>query len=150
MQNKTLIIVIAALLISNLVLLGVYFFGKEDKRKGSGKNEWSPVEYMAKEIGFDSTQKKQFRDLWETVNKKNREMYDSIRSNREALYRNMKLEPQPDSLIEEITTQMANYEKQVSLNNYQHFRRVRAICNDTQQVKLDTVISRLAKRGKRR
>lgn len=150
MQNKTLIIVIAALLISNLVLLGVYFFGKDDKRKGNSKNEWSPVEYMAKEIGFDSTQKHAFRELWETVNKKNKELNDSIRINREALYRNLKLEPQPDSLLLEIATKMAGFEKQVTLNNYEHFRKVRAICKDSQQTKLDTVVSRLAKRSRRR
>lgn len=151
MRNRTLIIVIAALLISNLLLLGVYLFGKEGKKDVPfAKNDRSPVEYMSKELGLDSTQKEQFRLLWDTVNKKNRDLNDSIRINREALYKHLKTEPQPDSLIQEIAGKMAAFEKQVSLNNYQHFRKVHAICTEAQQIKLDTVITRMAKKGKRR
>jgi hypothetical protein len=37
------------------------------------------------------------------------------------------------------------------LNNYEHFRRVRAILDQAQQVKLDTLINKMGKRiGRRR
>ncbi|MCF1716028.1 hypothetical protein L0U88_15415 [Flavihumibacter sp. RY-1] len=150
MQNKTLIIVIAALLISNLVLLGAYFWGREKKTPQTNRNDRSPVEYMTREIGFDSTQKQQFRELWETVSNNNRGLYDSIRQNREALYANLKLEPQPETLIDSLAGKIAGFEKQISMNNYRHFRKVRAICSNEQQVKLDTVINRLAKKTRRR
>lgn len=150
MQNKTLIIVIAALLISNLVLLGAYFWGREKKVPQNNKNDRSPVEYMTREIGFDSTQKQQFKEYWESVSNNNRQLYDSIRINREVLYSNLKLEPQPEALVDSLAGKIAGYEKQISLNNYRHFRKVRAICTETQQVKLDSVIQRLAKKTRRR
>jgi protein CpxP len=151
MRNRTLIIVIAVLLVSNLLLLGVYLFGSPAKKTNTApKNDRSPVEYMTKELKLDSSQREQFRELWESVQKKNRELYDSIRFQRESLYTNLKTEPQPDSIIHSITEKIAEFEKQISLNNYQHFRNVHAICDAEQQVRLDSVIARMVKRGKRR
>jgi hypothetical protein len=66
------------------------------------------------------------------------------------MYTNLKLEPQPEILIDSLAGKIAGFEKQISLNNYQHFRKVRAICTEEQQVKLDTVINRLAKKTRRR
>ena len=150
MQNKTLIIVIAALLISNLVLLGAYFWGREKKTPQNNKNDRSPVEYMTREIGFDSTQKQQFKEYWESVSGNNRQLYDSIRINREVLYSNLKLEPQPEALVDSLAGKIAGFEKQISLNNYRHFKKVREMCSEEQQVKLDSVINRLAKKTRRR
>ena len=150
MQNKTLIIVIAALLISNLVLLGAYFWGREKKAPQNNKNDRSPVEYMTREIGFDSTQKQQFKEYWESVSGNNRQLYDSIRINREVLYSNLKLEPQPEALVDSLAGKIAGFEKQISLNNYRHFKKVREMCSEEQQVKLDSVINRLAKKTRRR
>ncbi len=150
MQNRTLIIVIAVLLVSNLVLLGAYFFGKQEKKPSENRADRTPAGFMTRELGLDSTQAQQFRELWDTVSAKNKIIFDSLRTNREALYSLLKQEPQPDSMIRVLAGKVGEFEKQITLNNYSHFRKVRAICNETQQIKLDSVITRMAKRGKRR
>lgn len=150
MNNKTLIIIISVLLVSNLALLGMYMVrGNEASREK--KVERSPSDYMVRELQLNDQQATQFKTMWETIKEKNKPVYDSLRNQREILYNYLKSEPQPAAQIDVAATAIAGYEKQLVLNNYEHFRRVRTILDATQQVKLDTLINKMGKRiGRRR
>lgn len=149
MRNRTLIIVIAALLLSNLILLVAYFYTPKGAKKEEHKQNWSPVEYMSKELQFDTAQKQQFQVLWDSVHYKNKILYDSIRLSREELFKQIGSVPKTDSSVERYAEQIASFEKRITLNNYTHFRKVRSMCDSVQQVKLDTVIVRMAKWGRK-
>lgn len=149
-NNKTLLLIIVVLLVSNLSLLGLYFFGGNQPQKKTGRTDRSPVEFMVRELELNTEQSASFNTLWESTKEKNRPLYDSMRLRREELYSYLKTEPQPDSLIRLVTSRMAAIEQQLSLNNYEHFRQLRSFCDDRQQVKLDTLIHRMGKRMQRR
>ena len=149
-HNKTLLLIIAALLISNLSLLALYFFGGNQSQKKTGRTDRSPVEFMVRELELNTEQSARFNTLWESTKEKNRPLYDSMKLRREELYGYLKTEPQPDSAIREVTSRMAVIEQQLSLNNYEHFRQLRSFCDARQQDKLDTLIQRMGKRNQRR
>jgi len=149
-NNKTLLIIIGALLVSNLILLGLYL-NREIGRKKTMRNRPSAVEYMTRELELNKEQSGQFNLLWSENNEKNKPLYDSIRVNREALYQTLKSVPQPDSAIGSITDKMARFEKQLALNNYVHFRKLTSMCTPEQQVKLDSLLKKMGnKRSARR
>lgn len=141
-NNKTLMIIIGALLVSNLILLSLYL-NREISGKKTMRNRPSAVEYMTRELELDKEQSGQFNLLWSENNEKNKPLYDSIRVNREALYQTLKSVPQPDSAISSITERMAWFEKQLALNNYVHFRKLTSICTPEQQVKLDSLLKKM-------
>ncbi|ULQ56554.1 hypothetical protein KJS94_18030 [Flavihumibacter rivuli] len=149
MNPKTLLVIITVLLASNIILLGTYFIRNRSQHGRSGSDR-SPVEYMTRELKLDQQQTEQFRSLWEANRNRNKALYDSLRTARERLYGYLKQEPQPDSLITITSASMAGMEQTLILNNYRHFRELRKICNPEQQVKLDTLITRMGKRGSRR
>lgn len=149
MNNKALLIIIGVLLVSNLALLAKYMVGGKEQ-KTTRKTERSATDYMVRELQLNESQAEQFKTLWETVKEKNRPYFDSLRTTRENLYRHLKNEPQPEETIRSIADTIARYEAQLTLNNYRHFRKVRAICDSTQQIKLDTLIQRMGKRAGRR
>jgi hypothetical protein len=150
MNNKTLVIIISVLLVSNLALLGMYMVRGNEAAKEK-KVEKSPSDYMVRELQLNEQQATQFKTMWEMIKEKNRPVYDSLRSQREILYSYLRTEPQPGSQIDAAATAISGYEKQLVLNNYEHFRRVRAILDQAQQVKLDTLINKMGKRiGRRR
>ena len=149
MNNKTLIIIISVLLVSNLALLGMYMV-RGNKATKEKKVERSPSDYMVRELQLNDQQATQFKSMWETIREKNRPVYDSLRNRRETLYGYLKTEPQPATQIDAAATAISGFEKQLVLNNYEHFRRVRSILDATQQVKLDTLINKMGKRLGRR
>jgi periplasmic protein CpxP/Spy len=149
-NNKTLMIIIGTLLVSNLILLSLYL-NREIGRKKTMRNRPSAVEYMTRELELNKEQSAQFNLLWLENNEKNKPLYDSIRVNREALYQTLKSEPQPDSAISAITDKMARSEKQLALNNYVHFRKLTSMCTPEQQLKLDSLLKKMGnKRSARR
>ncbi|ULQ52651.1 hypothetical protein [Flavihumibacter fluvii] len=146
---KTLVIIIGVLLISNLLIIGLYLFQGKDKKR-TARNGRSPIEYMTRELGLDETQARQFTVFYEENNQKNKPLNDSIRARREQLYQYLRMEPQPDSLINAEAEKIAGYEKQLMLNNYAHFRKLNGICSAGQQVKLDTLLRKMGNRRVRR
>lgn len=149
-NNKTLMIIIGALLVSNIILLSLYL-NREIGGKKTLRNRPSAVEYMTRELELNKEQSGQFNLLWSENNEKNKPLYDSIRVNREALYQTLKSVPQPDSAVSSITDRMARFEKQLALNNYEHFRKLTSMCTPEQQVKLDSLLKKMGnKRSARR
>lgn len=149
-SNKILITIIVILVVSNLTMLGL-FLQRESTGKKTGRGNRSPVQYVTKELDLDKEQSARFAKLWEENNERNKPLYDSIRIYRESLYKNLEASPQPDSTINTVTDMIAGFEKQLALNNYAHFRKLSAICNAEQQVKLDTMLKKMGnKRAVRR
>lgn len=139
-NNKTLLIIIGVLLLSNIALLAFHFLpGRESRSR-------NPADYMIRELKLDSVQARSFHQLWETNKEKNKPLYDSMRSGKDNLFSYLKNEPQPDSLINAAIQRVNVYDSQLLLNNYEHFKKLRAICRPEQQVKLDSIILKMGKR----
>jgi hypothetical protein len=149
-NNKTLMIIIGVLLVSNLILLGLYL-NRELGRKKLGKSNRSPIDFMARELQLNDAQTSSFAKLWADNNERNKPIVDSIRSGREQLYQYLRTSPQPDSLIMSITEKIARFDRQLTLNNYAHFRKVSELCSSDQQVRLDSLLKKMGnKRALRR
>jgi len=145
MNNKTLVIIIAVLLVSNMALLGMYVFSGREKHEPN-RGDKSPADFMIRELKLNDHQAASFNTLWEATKEKNKPVFDSLRVSRENLYSNLKIEPQPDSQIINCTKKLAEFEQQLALNNYVHFKKVRELLDSGQKVKLDTLIQRMGKR----
>src|SRR5688500_4042829 len=117
MNNKTLIIIISVLLVSNLALLGMYMV-RGNQSSPEKKAERSPADYIVSERQRNDQQATQYKSIWETIKEKNRPVYDSLRYQREILDSYLKTEPQPDSQIDEAATAISRYEKRLVLNNF--------------------------------
>jgi periplasmic protein CpxP/Spy len=147
-NNKGLIFLVVILFLSNIGLL-LYFlmWNKPPHKPGSGKGEFSIVEYMKKEVGFNDEQTKQFRDLHEMNRDSLKLIGDSIRASKNALY---KLINQPtgttDSSVRAAAATLSYHQQRMELRMFRHFQRVRAICNPEQQVKLDSMLSKMNNR----
>lgn len=148
-KNKSLLFIIGVLLISNLVMVGMYLFGTKERRPRE-RTQRSPIEFMVKELALDDKQAAAFKEMLDTVKQKNKPLLDSMRTSRESLYKNLKAEPQPDSVILSYANTIGKIETALTINNYEHFRKLRAICNQEQQLELDTLIQRMGRRTARK
>jgi len=148
-NNKALIFLVVILLLSNIGLLLYFLLWKKPAHKQSGqpKGEFSIVDYMKKEIGFDDEQTKQFQQLHELNRDSLKTIGDSIRSSKNALYKLMQQTPPAnDSAVNAAVKTVSIYQQRMEMNMFRHFQRVRAICNAEQQVKLDSMVVRMNNR----
>ncbi len=148
-NNKALIFLVVILLLSNIGLLLYFLLWKKPDHKPGGppKGEFSIVDYMKKEIGFNDEQTKQFQQLHESNRDSLKTIGDSIRSSKNALYKLMQQSPTAnDSAVSAAIRALSAYQQRMELTMFRHFQRVRAICNQDQQLKLDSMVVRMNNR----
>jgi Spy/CpxP family protein refolding chaperone len=148
-NNKALIFLVVILLLSNIGLLLYFLLWNKPTHKASGppKGEFSIVDYMKKEIGFNDEQTKQFQQLHELNRDSLKTIGDSIRSSKNALYKLMQESASAnDSAVSAAIRTLSSYQQRMEMNMFRHFQRVRNICSPEQQVKLDSMVVRMNNR----
>lgn len=148
-SNKSLVFLIVILLISNIGLLLYFFVLKPSPKKPDGpRGDFSVVNYMKKEVGFDEEQTKQFEILHNQNRESLKTISDSIRSTKNALYKLLQegVNP-PDSVVQKSIQAIGNYQQRLELTMFRHLEKVRTICTPEQRVKFDTVVNRMNNRS---
>jgi Spy/CpxP family protein refolding chaperone len=102
---------------------------------------------MKKEVGFNEEQTKQFKELHEKNRDSLKVIGENIRTSKNELYKLLQQANAPDSLVNRTAEQLAQNQKSMELTMFRHIQRVRAICDSQQQVKLDSVVSRMNNRS---
>lgn len=127
---------IAGLLISNILLISILFFGAENRRPKPDHRPEGPKFIIIERLGFNSTQVKDYEILIEDHRAKIGEKEEQIMELKEALYEGLKtglaLEKQ-DSLLKKINQTQLEIEK----IHYAHFLDIKKLCNNSQLEKFD-------------
>ncbi len=148
-NNKTLVFLVVILLISNIGLLLYFFVLKPSPKKpGNPRNDFSVVEYMKKEVGFNEDQTKQFELLHNQNKDSLKTISDSIRSKKNALYKLLQVGGNPsDSIVNETIGSIGTYQVKMELTMFRHFEKVRSLCTAEQRTKFDTMVNRMNNRS---
>jgi protein CpxP len=135
-QSKFLKVVIIILLVINIGTLAIMWLQRPHPAGSKGEI----AEYLTRELNFNETQKRQFEDLrnehhdaMETVLMKDRKMHDA--------YFDMLQSPGDSANISAMADSLAANRKQIELITFNHFKKVREICDEQQKKKFDDVIN---------
>lgn len=147
-NNKGLIFLVVILLLSNIGLLLYFLVWNKPTHKPGGppRGDFSIVDYMKKEIGFNDEQTKQFQQLHELNRDSLKLIGDSIRASKNNLYKFLQQSTPDDSSVKVAAATLSLYQQKMELSMFRHFQRVRAICTPEQQIKLDTMVQRMNNR----
>lgn len=141
-NNPLLSILILLLLTANIVTLTMLWMHKGDKREkfpppaGGGQ----AFEYVAHELGMDSTQRMAYSKLRDEHQAGQRPLQDTIRKRKDELFALLSQQNVSDSTIAVYSKRASDAEQQLDLLTFRHFQKVRAICNADQQKKFDSII----------
>ncbi len=150
-NNKALIFLVVILLLSNIGLLFYFMMIRQPGKRPQGgpppRGDFSVVEYMKKEVGFNEEQTKSFEQLHNQNRDSLKAIGDSIRSAKNNLYKLLQQPQKPsDSVVNAALSAVSRQQAKLELTMFQHFQKVRALCTPEQQVKLDTMVTRMNNR----
>lgn len=141
-RNKWAAIIILLLVALNIATV-TSFFLLRSRPPGRGANQSGAMEFLVKELGFDSMQKQKLmvfkqdhRSKMEEVRRKNKEV-------KEALFDLLKNTDTPDSVIEKAANASVIYDVQAEIITFKHFQQIRSLCNEEQKKKFDAVIQQV-------
>ena len=145
-RNRNLLIIIGVLLLTNIAVL-VYFLGA---KKPSGtdtsvndRDRSGVAEMLQKEVGFNDEQTAQYKLLKEKQKQTIRPMYDDMRKAKDSLFRLLSYPGTSDSLLGRVSDAIAQKQKAIDLQTFNHFKRVRTLCTPEQQPKYDSMVLRM-------
>ena len=144
-SNKNLLFIIAVLLLTNIAVLVYFLAYKKDHEPKKGMSRGMGLsEILKKEVGFDDNQVARYKELKEEQTERIRPLFDEMRKAKDSLFRQMGNAAVNDSVFSQTAEAIAQRQKLIDLEAFNHFRKVRALCaNPDQQVKYDSAILRM-------
>ena len=143
-SNKTLLLIIVVLILTNVAVLGYFlWYKKADIPQKTEKERNGIAEPLEKEVGFSTEQLAEYKLLKEKQRELIRPMFEDMRRSKDSLYRLLGTKDVNDSLVTNAASIIAQKQKALDLVTFSHFKRVRALCRPEQQEKYDSMILRM-------
>ncbi len=146
-RNKPLIFIIVILLLTNIAVL-VYFLrpggNKGNKERTGGKIGIATP--LKEEVGFSEAQMDTYKKLKEEQFKIMRPMMEDIRRTKDSMFSHLGGNPSADSLVARLAGNIAMKQKEMDIEAFNHFRRIRQLCTPEQLPKYDSMITRVIRK----
>lgn len=143
-KYRTLIAIIVLLLVTNMAVLAYFMMNKKSNSHEKSRPGFENV--LQKEVGFNEQQVAQFKELKATHWATARQQMEELKKVKLNLFRLTREENTPDSVITAKADSIANLQKQIELNSFQHFKATRKICTPGQQPAYDSLMKRIITR----
>jgi hypothetical protein len=137
-KNKLFTWVIALLVFANLVTIVFYWTGRLHQM-----NEGSPKEFLASQLKFDEQQKMQYFDLAQEHHENAQKIREKIKISKDAFFDLLKQSNVTDSAQRAAARNVSLNMEELDLYTLEHFKKVRALCNQEQKEKFDAIIHQI-------
>jgi Spy/CpxP family protein refolding chaperone len=144
-RNRNLIFIISALLLTNIAVLVYFLWLKhpEAKHGGSEVKKNGMTDKLKEEVGFTNEQVAQYQQLRDEQMTTIHPMFEEMRKAKDSLFRLLSDPNVNDSLVNKATDVIAQKQKILDIQTFNHFKKVRALCTPEQQPKYDSMIQRM-------
>lgn len=146
-QNRNLVYTVIVLVIINIAVLLLLWFGKPKHEDLLGVenrvNEKVKIQEMLKEeLGFSTEQTEKFLELRENHNKKSIELNDELMLVKRKMFEEAMYGEKP-TISDSLLNLSLEKQTQLELLTFQHFLKLKQICTPEQQKRLFEIVHRL-------
>lgn len=143
-KNLPLYILLIFLIIMNGFFLYNYLgTGEKEALKGSNR----PGNFLVKELGFNKSQKEQFRIFGKEHHQNMRGLNEDIRGLKDELFKGLSDDSLQDVNIDSIARLIGAKETAKDLEVFRHFKQVQELCTDKQKEKFSEIIKDALRKG---
>jgi Na+-transporting NADH:ubiquinone oxidoreductase subunit NqrC len=141
--NRNLLVIIGVLLLTNIAVLVYFLWLKEPEKASANKDKNGMSEMLKKDVGFNDQQLAQYKQLKDSQSNTIRPMFDDMRKVKDSLFRLLGTPNVSDSLLNKAADAIAQKQKALELQTFNHFRKLRGLCTAEQQPKYDSMVVRM-------
>ena len=138
LNNKIVAWLIGVLILANIATLTFFWVGHLINQRNN-----SPKEFLAKKLNFSSNQKNAYFKLAKEHNESAQTIREQIKLEKETLFQLLKSENINDSIRNEMAFRVSKSIQSLDILTFEHFRKVRTICNEEQKPKFDEIIQKM-------
>jgi hypothetical protein len=138
--NRNLLVIIGVLLLTNIAVLVYFLWFEEPEKPAANKDRNSMSEMLKRDVGFNDEQVARYKELKESQSNTIRPMFDDMRRVKDSLFRLLSIPNVSDSVLNNAADAIAQKQKAIELQTFNHFKRLRGLCTVEQQPKYDSMI----------
>ncbi len=145
-RNKGWAIAFLLLIFLNIATLTALWLMKDGKPLPFLKDKdpkSGVVDFLVKELGFDSLQKQKLISLRDAHQKKVMGLRKMNREAKDAFFDLLQRSDLPDSVIENGAKNAARFDQELDVLTFRHFSEIRNLCNEEQKKKFENVIKQV-------
>lgn len=131
-RNRTVFLIITMLVMINVGLLVYFFMQRGEADQGRRPRYLIVREWLSGKVGFDSSQMKQYHALRERNRTLMKTSGQRIMRSKDSLFRLVKDPSASPGAIDSAATRIGQYQKELDLQLFQHFSRIRGLCRPDQ------------------
>ena len=142
-RNKGWAIAFLLLIFLNIATLTALWLMKDGKPLPFLKDKdpkSGVVDFLVKELGFDSLQKQKLIALRDEHQQKVMALRKMNREAKDAFFDLLQKSDLPDSAIENGAKNAAHFDQELDVLTFRHFRDIRNLCNEEQKKKFENII----------
>jgi periplasmic protein CpxP/Spy len=143
-RNRTLLTIIAILLITNVVMLVLFF--RMNNQAPTPPKRLTFTEKLKTQVGFTPQQMAVFEPKKKIFWDRMRARFDEIKKTKQDFYYQMYDPSIPDSVIEAKADTIGKQQKELDLQVIRHFKDVRKLCTQEQLPKYDSLLPAIIER----
>jgi protein CpxP len=146
-RSKVLITIIGILLVANIALVS-FFLLKKDGGKPEKRTDRKTMiaNFLKEEIGFSTLQLQQYDSLSTGHSERIKNMFDSLRSNKDKQFKLLAAADFNDSVMNNIAEQSGATQKMMELKMFNHLKKIRLLCTPEQLPKFDSLFVKVLNR----
>ena len=108
---------------------------EHDRRDGE-----RPADFISHELNFSQQQKADFEKLKQEHQTVMKQAHDDMKKNKDEIFSYISKGQNDSVKVNQLADNIAKDQKQIELATYNHFQKVRALCDDNQKKKFDEII----------
>ncbi len=141
-KSRILNIAIVLLLLANITTICLFWLRQEHNKPPIPPNnrEGGAARFLIKELNLDSAQINTYLSLKEEHGKAAQENRNAVRQLKDTLFTYLQLPNTSDSTVQHIVQLLGAKEAAANLALFAHFKKLRALCNETQKKKFDEIL----------
>lgn len=141
--NKLMSVLIVLFLLANISTIGLYWFNREKRLPPpDGKHGNNLFMFLTHELNLDSTQQAAYKKLITEDREHDKGNRKQNRLSKEAFFSLLSKDTVTPEELKAAAATAAETDAQMLMKTFEHFKKVRALCNEEQKKKFDTVIKR--------
>lgn len=147
-NNKTMLVLIAVLLLANIGGLAYFFMNKPGYKKTdmAMQRKNAMAAYLKNDLGFNTVQLQQYDSFSSKHNQLVEPLMEQLKAEKEKRLRFLAENQYTDSSIYQAVNRSAERQKMLDIQMLIHLRDIRALCTGAQKQQFDTSIYKIMNR----
>ena len=146
-KNRLLTAVVILLLLANVASVATYWWTREKQILSPppppGNGGSAAADFLIKELNLDAKQQETYKLLREEHQQQTKLARDNVQESKKEFFDLLDKDSVNNSLLTKLSEEIGKNEGQLQFYTFDHFRKVRTLCNAEQQKKFDGIIQQV-------